>query len=58
MKNKYFLLLVALSVMVFGSLACGQKKAETTGMIGSEATGFSLINLIGEEVTLDQFKGK
>jgi len=58
MKNKYFLLLVALIVMVFWSLACGQKKAEPAGTIGSEAAEFSLINLNGEEVTLDQFKGK
>jgi len=58
MKNRYFLLLVALAVMIFLSLACGQKKAEPTGSIGSEAADFSLINLVGEEVTLEQFKGK
>jgi len=57
-KNKYFLLLVALIVIVFWSLACGQKKAEPAGAIGSGAAEFSLINLNGEEVTLDQFKGK
>ncbi len=50
--------MVALSVMAFWSLACGQKKVEPTGSIGSEAAEFSLINLVGEEVTLDQFKDK
>jgi peroxiredoxin len=58
MRNKYVLPTVAIFVIVFWSLACGQKKAEPTGMIGSEAAEFSLINLSGEEVTLDQFKGK
>jgi len=58
MKNRYILLSTALIVMVFWTLACGQKKAEPTGTIGSETAEFSLINLNGEEVTLDQFKGK
>ena len=58
MKNKYYLLTVVLIVMIFWSLACGQNKAQSTGMTGSEAADFSLINLIGEEVTLEQFKGK
>jgi len=57
-KNKYFLLLIALIVMVFWSLVCGQKKAEPTGEIGTKAADFSLINLIGEEVTLNQFRDK
>jgi len=58
MKNRYILLSAALIVMVFWTLACGQKKAKPTGTIGAEAAEFSLINLNGEEVTLDQFKGK
>lgn len=58
MKGKYFFIMTALSVVIFWSLACGQKKAEPAGAIGSEAAGFSLINLVGEEVTLDQYQDK
>lgn len=47
----------ALIVMIFLNFACAQNK-QPTGEIGTKAADFSLINLIGEEVTLNQFKDK
>lgn len=35
-----------------------QQKTAAAGVIGSDAAGFSLINLVGEEVTLEQYRGK
>ncbi|MBC8491777.1 MAG: TlpA family protein disulfide reductase [Candidatus Marinimicrobia bacterium] len=57
MRNKYFPLVTALIVMMFWNFACAQNK-QPTGEIGTKAADFSLINLIGEEVTLNQFKDK
>lgn len=58
MKVKYVLVVSSLFLVIFCSQACGQKKVEPTGEVGTPAADFSLINLVGEEVTLDQFKGK
>ncbi|MCD6205332.1 MAG: TlpA family protein disulfide reductase [Candidatus Marinimicrobia bacterium] len=58
MKIKYIFMIVGLFMAIFCSQACGQKKVESTGEVGTPAANFSLINLVGEEVTLDQFKGK
>lgn len=57
MRNKYLPLVTALFVMMFWNFACAQNK-QATGEIGTKAADFSLINLIGEEVTLNQFKDK
>ena len=59
MINKHIRLLLAIGFMVIISLnfACAQNK-QPIGEIGTKAADFSLINLIGEEVTLNQFKDK
>jgi len=59
MINKHLRLLLAIGFMViiFLNFACAQNK-QPTGQIGTKAADFSLINLIGEEITLNQFQDK
>ena len=56
-KPTRILLTVALIVIIFLNFACAQNK-QPTGEIGTKAADFSLINLIGEEITLNQFRDK
>lgn len=56
-KPTRILLAVALIVIMFLNFACAQNK-QATGEIGTKAADFSLINLIGEEITLNQFQDK
>ncbi len=58
MNKKSYLVIVLLVLMIFLSIACAQKKPEQVESSGNPAPGFSLINLVGEEVTLTQFEGK
>lgn len=44
--------------LVFMNQLYSQQKTAAAGAIGSDAADFSLINLVGEEVTLEQYRGK
>ena len=57
MNKKYFLYFIALLILL-GSIANAQPKPKSGGEIGTKATEFALINLVGEEVTSAQFQGK
>ena len=59
MTTKHIRLLLAIGFMViiFLNFTCARNK-QATGEIGTKAADFSLINLIGEEITLNQFQDK
>ena len=57
MNKKYFLYFITLLILL-GSIANAQSKPKSGGEIGTKAAEFSLINLVGEEVTSAQFQGK
>jgi len=58
MIKKYFLYIIVLLIPFLGSIANAQYKPKPGGEIGTKAAEFSLINLVGEEVTSEQFEGK
>jgi len=58
MSKKSCIYLVALLIPFLWSVANAQYKPKPGGEIGTKAAEFSLINLVGEEVTSEQFKGK
>ena len=54
-KKKLYNVLFLVILMI---AACGEKKQEPAETGDVKAPGFSLINLVGEEVTLEQYKGQ
>jgi len=58
MNKKYFVHLIVLLIPFLVNIANAQYKPKSGGEIGTKAAEFSLINLVGEEVTSAQFQGK
>ncbi|MGC9365306.1 MAG: peroxiredoxin family protein [Fidelibacterota bacterium] len=58
MKNRIVILVNIVILLAFCTQVAGQRKTGPAGTVGSTAADFSLINLNGEEVTLEQYRGK
>lgn len=58
MKKRIVILVNVVLLLTFCTRVAAQKKAASAGAVGSPAADFSLINLVGEEVTLNQYRGK
>lgn len=58
MRYRIVNLISLVFLLAFSSQVYSQPKAAAAGTIGADAANFSLINLVGEEVTLEQYRGK